>query len=301
MEYGQVISTKGQSVVINGRRDDTSDLSPCTHEEADTRLLLHAADAAKCGFKKIMLRTVDTDVVVIAVATFNDLALSELWVAFGVGKHLRYLPVHVIASSLGQLKSRALLAFHAFTGSDQTSSFANKGKKTAWDTWAINGEVTEVFNSLSTDPLTSTVTDAMPILERYTVLLYDRTSTCTTVNAARKDLFTRKGRDIDAIPPTADALLQHTKRTVFLAGHVWAKCLELSPVFPLPSEWGWVRGPKQTWEPLWTTIPPASQSCQELVKCGCKSERGCTGRCKCARAELPCTALCHCGGLCDRA
>lgn len=111
----------------------------------------------------------------------------------------------------------------------------------------------------------------------------------TTVNAARKDLFTRKGRDIESIPPTADALLQHAKRATFQAGHCWGKCLEVSPQLPPPSKWGWERGPTQTWEPLWTTIPQASQSCQELLKCGCKSEKGCTGWCKCVRAELPCT------------
>ena len=126
-EHGQVISTKGDSVVCNGQRDDISSLAPCKNEEADTRLLLHAADAGKCGFNRIMLRTVDTDVLVIAIAAFHELALSELWIAFGVGKHFRFVPVDEIASSMGQQKSRALLAFHAFTGSDQTSSFANKG------------------------------------------------------------------------------------------------------------------------------------------------------------------------------
>lgn len=82
----------------------------------------------------------------------------------------------------------------------------------------------------------------MPILERYTVLMYDRTSTCTTVNAAGKDLFTRKGRVIDAIPPTADAVLQHAKRAMFQAGHCWGKSLEVSPERPPPSQLGWVRG-----------------------------------------------------------
>lgn len=98
----------------------------------------------------------------------------------------------------------------------------------------------------------------------------------------------RKGRDIDHIPPTADSLPQHAKRAALLAGHFWGKCLEVSPQLPFPSESGWVRGPTQGWEPLWTTIPQASESCQELLKCG--------GRCKCIRAELPCTALCNCGG-----
>ena len=299
-EHGQIISTKGDSVVCSGQRDDTSSLAPCKHEKADTRLLLNAADAGKCGFNKIMLRTVDTDVLVIAIAAFHELALSELWIAFGVGKHFRFVPVYDIASSMRQQKSRALLAFHAFTGSDQTSSFANKGKKIAWDTWATYDEVMEAFRCLSTTPSTSAITDAFLILERYTVLLYDCTSPCTTVNDVRMDLLKRKGRDIDHIPPTGDTSCQLAKRAAFLTGHCWGKCLEVSSQLPSPSKWGWVRGTTQRWEPLWTTIPQASESCQELFKCGCKSKRGCAGRCKCIFTELPCTALCNCGRLCGR-
>ena len=36
-----------------------------------------------------MIRTVDTDVVVIAVAKFLQIGLEELWVAFGTGKNYR--------------------------------------------------------------------------------------------------------------------------------------------------------------------------------------------------------------------
>ena len=53
----------------------------------------------------------------------------------------------------------------------------------------------------------SAVNEAMLVLERYTVIMFDHASTCTMVNSARKDLFIRKGRDIESIPPTADALL----------------------------------------------------------------------------------------------
>lgn len=179
-----------------------------------TRLLLHAADAAKCGFEKLMLRTVDTDVVVLAIAFFHELPLSELWVAFGVGKHLRYMPVHVTASSMGQQKSKALLAFHSFTECDQTSSFASIGKKKAWEAWAIYDEVTEVFQSLSAAPTISAVSDAIPVLQCFMVLMYDRTSSYTTVNAARKDLFTRKGRNIESIPPTAESTTAHKESSI---------------------------------------------------------------------------------------
>ena len=59
VEHGQVVSTKGDFVVCNGGRNDTSGLSPRNYEKTDTRLLLRAADAAKRCLKKIMLRTVN--------------------------------------------------------------------------------------------------------------------------------------------------------------------------------------------------------------------------------------------------
>ena len=40
----------------------------------------------------------------------------------------------------------------------------------------------------------------MPTLERFVVLMYDRSSTCTTVNDAHKETFAHKDRPIEAIP-----------------------------------------------------------------------------------------------------
>ena len=115
------------------------------------------------------------------------------------GKHLRYLPVHDIACTMGPEKSQALITFQAFTGCNQTSSFASKGKKTALETWRIHSEATKAFARLSDSPSLSVVNELMPVIERFVILMYDRTS----VNEARKDLFMREGRTIDAIPPTA--------------------------------------------------------------------------------------------------
>ena len=39
-------------------------IQPCTHEEVDTRLLLHALDAQRCGYQHIKIRSNDIDVVV---------------------------------------------------------------------------------------------------------------------------------------------------------------------------------------------------------------------------------------------
>ena len=70
-DHGEVLSTKHETVDFNNDRTDATDLSPCTHEEADTRLLLYSADDARCAYIKVMIRTVDTDFVVIAVAKFQ--------------------------------------------------------------------------------------------------------------------------------------------------------------------------------------------------------------------------------------
>ena len=268
-DHGEVVSTKHETVIFDNDRTDAADLSPCGHEEANTRLLLHAADAARCGYTKAMVRTVDTDVVVIAVANYQYISLSELWIEFGVGKNLKYLPAHDISRSIGEEKSQALLAFHAFTGCDQTSSFAHYGKKTAWAAWSAFDDVTAAFQALSNAPTGDVVDEVMPILERYVTIMYDRNSIWMKVNDARRDLFTRIGRDIEAIPPTSDALRQHVKRPRYQAGHCWGNSLVPSPPFPCPSEWGLVKVATDTWAPLWMTFPQASQSCQELLKCDC--------------------------------
>eukprot|EP00112_Aurelia_sp_Birch-Aquarium-sp1_P018593 Seg4456.3 transcript_id=Seg4456.3/GoldUCD/mRNA.D3Y31 product="hypothetical protein" protein_id=Seg4456.3/GoldUCD/D3Y31 len=140
----------------------------------------------------------------------------------------------------------------------------------------------------------------MPVLERYVVLLYDRTSTCQSVDDTRKHCFARKGRSIDIIPPTSAALLRHTKRAAYQNGHIWGQCLVPAQEIPCPSEWGWTKNSRDLWEPFWTILPQASATCQGLLKCGCKVEKGSRGRCKCIKAEMLCTALCGCGGDCDR-
>ena len=58
----------------------------------------------------------------------------------------------------------------------------------------------------------------MKCLERFVILMYDRSSQLTDVNECRKILFARKGRSIDNLPPTRGALLQHAKRALLQGG-----------------------------------------------------------------------------------
>ena len=95
--------------VLNPFPGETEGLAACNHEEADTRIFFHVKHASARGLKKVWIRTVDTDVVVLAIACAKQLELQELWIAFGVGNNFRYLPLHNITNSLTQQQCEALL------------------------------------------------------------------------------------------------------------------------------------------------------------------------------------------------
>jgi hypothetical protein len=97
-------------------------------------------------------------------------------------------------------------------------------------------EVDESFPKLSTGG--SEIYDhIMSNIQRFVVLMYDRTSCCVGVNACRRMLYTKKNRAIENIPPTADALLQHTKRAA-LQARIWSDCLLCEAPNLLPAQWG---------------------------------------------------------------
>jgi len=185
--------------------------------------------------------------------------------------------------------------FHALTGCDTVSAFVGHGKKSAWATWNSLPELTNALLTLAHAP-TELPEESMHTIGRFVILLYDRTSTCTDINKARRKLFAKKN-SVVKIPPTQDTLEQHIKRAAFQGGHIWGQALVAQPSLPSRCSWGWMKRDRQ-YEPHWTTLPEASKTCYELIACGCK--KGCVKRCKCKKAALQCTALCGCEGDCSR-
>ena len=93
----QVIVTHGKDVFCYPSTYSSKKLSPCSHKEVDTRMIVHVADAVDKGHTSIMIRTVDTDVVILAVAAVHTLGIKEVWVSFGTGKNQKMLPTHQYA------------------------------------------------------------------------------------------------------------------------------------------------------------------------------------------------------------
>ena len=84
-EGKQIIATSGTTVISRGT---SRCMQPCDHKEADTRMLVHLQDALRNGATTCLMRTVDTDVVVILIGKFHafrsdhpaaDIAMGCIW------------------------------------------------------------------------------------------------------------------------------------------------------------------------------------------------------------------------------
>ena len=137
---------------------------------------------------------------------------------------------------------------------------------------------------------TSPIREAhMEHLERCVILMYDTTSNKTNANEAGSNCFQGKAEHMMlSIPPKRSALLQHTNRAAYQAGHCWSQAL--SPSLDLHSqgdvEMDFQRGRMAA---FLDDASRCEQSCKELLRCRCKCWF--RGGCSCTRVVLRCTAL----------
>ena len=146
----------------------------CRREEADTRLILHAAQAAASGHTNIVIKSPDTDVAVLA-CHFSFEIPARIFFRTGTKQRSRYIDISALARKRGQAICRALPGLHALTGCDSTSAFVGRGKK---------AQGLSIISSLSQDGVASR--EAMSLLgtslevgddlvgkcKRFTCLLY---------------------------------------------------------------------------------------------------------------------------------
>ena len=103
--------------------------------------------------------------------------------------------------------------------------------------------------------------DDRQILEQFVVILYDRSSAVKRVNEERLDLFAHRQKSYEMIPPTESALIEHTKRAVYQAWHVWGQSLILRASTSKPKTMGMESG-----LPHWASLPTVATCYQELAK-----------------------------------
>lgn len=107
-----------------------------THEEADTRVVLHA-DLSNAANIVVMAR--DSDICLLLIHHFQKMTSSKMWMMAGTAKERKYIPIHEICQIIPNAQKKNILAFHAVTGCDSTSHLATSTKKAVWK--VFNGTV----------------------------------------------------------------------------------------------------------------------------------------------------------------
>lgn len=202
-----------------------------THEEADTRLLLHTRHADCAGFNTIFIVSPDTDVVIIGLGVIHHIT-SRVGFVTGTGAKTRTIDMTKMAELLGPVLCKCLPYLHALTGCDSVSSFSGKSKKKALSIISkAKDDLKEGFSDADFEPSEVRVDTT----QKFVCQLYG--AKACTVNAARYELF-KTGAGEQNLPPNDDCLLQHIRRATYQAA-VWHRAIEPKPDVPTPHGYGW--------------------------------------------------------------
>ncbi|KAG0730476.1 Transposon TX1 uncharacterized protein [Chionoecetes opilio] len=165
--------------VASSQGSDVEQLQP-SHDEADTRIILHAKAAYMDGYEWIIVSCRDTDVLVLLTYFAGQLS-GELWMGTGTRQERRYVAVHDI--QLTQTMQRNILVYHAVTGCDTVSQPHGHEKKTTWKVFQQHGALLDDLGrgTLSESTIRS--------VEEFFCRIYSPASDETNINDVRYRMF----------------------------------------------------------------------------------------------------------------
>ncbi|CAG9760339.1 unnamed protein product [Ceutorhynchus assimilis] len=243
-----------------------SDLLTSSHEEADTRIILHILSAKMEGYTRCILDCKDTDVLLL-LAHFKDILTLEIWMKVGTKETERFIAIHEL--KMDSSMTKCLPAFHALTGCDTTIQFVGMGKKACWKIFLSH------HNLLSNVGMSDNLDEEdFKKMIKFVIRFYTINENIQCINDLRRILASSK--PISKLPPTLDSLKQHCLR-VHYQTKIWLNSTTPKPSLPDVSDCGWkiVDGKLL---PILTTISILPEDTSALNTCNCKKvDRDLTG------------------------
>ena len=238
------------------------------HQEADTRMLLHAKHSSY-SYNNIVIYTPDADVFIIALSKTTEIS-SNMYMLTGVKNARRIIDLGAVANYVYNTLNKsscekakvldALLGYHCFTGCDSISSFAGRGKIKPLKLMLSANHYVEAFSSLGT---TNTVLNEVSTeLQRFVCHMYGRRSTnseVVNVNDTRYFLYCQKGGKVscDTLPPCSNVLDQHIARSNYQS-QIWRKATTSLISVSNPINHGWYMN-NDLLDIKWMTCKPAPE------------------------------------------
>ena len=136
-----------------------SEMEDCSHLEADYRIVLHIVSAILEGLKKVVVRSNDTDVLIILIQYYNhfcEVAKTDNFnLILMTGKSstatgVLFININLVSKSLTP-HSHTLL--FSMAGCDYVESFYDVGQLSWLNLYVKDDGIAKVFSDLMTDPL----------------------------------------------------------------------------------------------------------------------------------------------------
>lgn len=276
----------GQTWKLTSTTQTEIDDLKSNHDEADTALIVYAKAAFRDGYSTVVIRTVDTDVLVLATYHLNnvisDNGQCNLLMLMGMGKHKQFISVNNLVNNMPSLLLSSLLALHTISGCDTTSSLfgISKGKFTAR---LLEGEfdLTE-FGRIDFHPNSIEEITACETLIASCYGNYD------SITEARYQMLAIKAPEESKLPPSRNALSYHMQRAAYQTS-IWKNADKAIMTVPPPTDHGW------THELQPKTHDPCPRTEMTTV---CHCTKDCSSRsCKCRKSMLSCTDACSCSSV----
>jgi hypothetical protein len=178
-------------------------------EEADVRLVPHAWHAGQEGNERLVILSPDNDVLAIFLyfcKELMELGVKEIWTRAGVGESTRYLPIHILASNIGEPLCHVLPALHALSGADCTSRFCTKHA-------ALKAKPEQYLQDFGRREDDLCIEQA----EEYLTKAWKHNTSCKTSDELRFSLYHHSNLTVDSLPPPSYALVGHIQRAFYSA------------------------------------------------------------------------------------
>jgi hypothetical protein len=251
-------------------------------EEADVRLVPHAWHAGQEGNERLVILSPDNDVLAIFLyfcKELMELGVKEIWTRAGVGESTRYLPIHILASNIGEPLCHVLPALHTLSGADCTSRFCTKHA-------ALKAKPEQYLQDFGRREDDLCIEQA----EEYLTKAWKHNTSCKTSDELRFSLYHHSNLTVDSLPPPSYALVGHIQRAFYSAFNQ-INCLEITRLDP--KDYGYEEVPGDTGPIL---LPSTRQRrLPDDLTCSCNCKKCAFDKsCKCRREKVPCCVFCGC-------
>ena len=242
-------------VVLTSLDGESTDSRPVdclysSQEEADTLIILHSlnADAEENENMDIIVRSPDTDVFLLLISVCQKFK-HPLYFDTGVSNKRRMIHIQTLCDKMAKDIPEIILSFHAFTGSDSTSAFLQKGKVRPLTKLIKHPELVLGFSELGKHDIVPE--HVLLKIEEFVCPMYGGKPNDRSVDKIRYDrarqkyrpngkslLSCVKGLDISLLPSCQQALRKHILHANYQA-LIWRKADIAYPDIPHPSGHGW--------------------------------------------------------------